>query len=260
LTDEDHWKLQRHCQAAGIVFLSTPFEAESADFLEQLDVPAFKVSSGDVTNLPFLDHVARKRRPVILSTGMATLAEVDAAVATITRHTRDLVLLHCVSAYPADPADANLRVLESMRATFGLPVGFSDHTAGITTATVAVALGASVLEKHFTLSRDMPGPDHRASLEPSELTDLIRSVRLAEDALGSDEKRARSSESDITAAARKSLVAAVDIEPGTIVEPRHVATMRPGTGLSPALCERLLGKRTRVAIAQGTLFEWEMVE
>ena len=170
LTEEDHRALIAHCERRGVLFLSTPFDEESCDFLESLGLPAFKLPSGELTNLPFLAHVAGKGKPVILSTGMATLQEVDAAVETFARSGNNrLVLLQCVSEYPADPAEANLRAMASMRSLFGFPVGFSDHTPGMAAAITAAALGACVVEKHFTLDRELPGPDHRASLEPEEL-------------------------------------------------------------------------------------------
>lgn len=261
LTEEDHRALVARCRERGILFLSSPFEEESADLLERLGVAAYKLPSGEVTNLPFLEHVARKGKPILLSTGMATLREVDAAVDAILRAgNRRLVLLQCVSEYPADPAEANLRAMASLRDAFDCPAGFSDHTPGIAVSIGAAALGASVVEKHFTLDRGLPGPDHRASLEPGELADLIRGIRAAESALGDGEKRPGAGESATAAAARKSLVAACDIPEGTLLAPEHVAARRPGTGIAPGERERLIGRRTRVAVPAGTLFDWGMVE
>ena len=260
LTEEDHRSLIAHCERRGVLFLSTPFDEESSDFLESLELPAFKLPSGELTNLPFLAHVARKGKPVILSTGMATLQEVDAAVEIFARSGNNrLVLLQCVSEYPADPAETNLRAMASMRSSFGFPVGFSDHTIGIAAAITAAALGACVVEKHFTLDREMPGPDHRASLEPEELAEMVRGIRVAESALGDGEKRPGAGEAATARAARKSLVAACDISAGTVLGPEHIAVKRPGTGMSPGMRARLLGRKMRVAVSSGSLFDWEML-
>jgi N-acetylneuraminate synthase len=260
LTEEDHRSLIARCEKRGVLFLSTPFDAESCDFLESLKLPAFKLPSGELTNFPFLVHVARKGKPIILSTGMATLQEVDAAVETLARSgNNQLVLLQCVSEYPADPAEANLRAMASMRSSFGFPVGFSDHTPGIAAAIAAAALGACVVEKHFTLDREMPGPDHRASLEPKELIEMVRGIRIAESALGDGGKHPGVGEAATAAVARKSLVAACDISAGTVLGAEHIAVKRPGTGISPGMRVRLLGRKTKVSVPAGTLFDWEML-
>jgi len=261
LTEEDHRALIDHCERRGVLFLSTPFDEGSCDFLESLGLPAFKLPSGELTNLPFLAHVAGKGKPVILSTGMATLQEVDAAVETLARSGNNrLVLLQCVSEYPADPAETNLRAMASMRSLFGFPVGFSDHTPGIVAAITAAALGACVVEKHFTLDRKMSGPDHRASLEPEELAEMVRGIRIAETALGDGLKRPGAGEAAIARVARKSLMAACDISAGTVLGPEHLAAMRPDTGIPPSMRGRLLGRKTKVAVPVGTLFDWEMLE
>lgn len=260
LTEDDHRALIARCKSRGVLFLSTPFDEESCDFLESLELPAFKLPSGDLTNLPFLAHVARKGKPIILSTGMATLQEIDAAVETFAQSGNNrLILLQCVSEYPADPTEANLRVMASMRASFGFPVGFSDHTPGITVSITAAALGACVVEKHFTLNREMPGPDHRASLEPAELAEMVCGIRVAESALGDGEKRPGVGEVATARAARKSLVAACDIPAGTILGPEHIAIKRPGTGISPGMRVRLLGRKMRISVPSGTLIDWEML-
>ena len=181
LADDDHRELMRQCDRHGILFLSTPFDEGSVDLLANLGVQAFKVASGDVTNFPLLIHIASKGRPVILSTGMSSLGEVEAAVRTLEHAgTRELALLHCVSNYPAEPGDANLRAMETMARAFRVPVGYSDHTLGIEVTLAAVALGACVVEKHFTLDRTLPGPDHHMSLEPDELATLIRGIRTVD--------------------------------------------------------------------------------
>ncbi|HTA40615.1 MAG TPA: N-acetylneuraminate synthase [Candidatus Acidoferrales bacterium] len=260
LSIDDHRALIARCAQRGIIFLSTPFDEESADLLASLDVPAFKTPSGELTNLPYLAHVARFGKPVIASTGMATLAEVESAVATLSANgCRELALLHCVSNYPAAPADVNLRAIETLERTFGTPAGYSDHTDGIAIALAAAARGAAVIEKHFTLDRTLPGPDHRASLEPAELDRMVREIRAIESALGDGRKEPAESERDTAAVARKSLVTVSDIAPGEPLTEANVAAKRPGTGLSPALRERVIGRSARVPIAAGTLLEWEML-
>jgi N,N'-diacetyllegionaminate synthase len=192
---------------------------------------------------------------------MSSLGEVEAAVRAVRgAGNSTFALLHCVSNYPADPAEANLRAMHTLAAAFGAPVGFSDHTPGNEVALAAVALGACVLEKHFTLDRSLPGPDHQASLEPSELRGLVRGIRKVEAALGHGSKEATAGERETAAVARKSLVAACDIAAGTILADEHIAVLRPGTGLPPALRPYLVGRTTRVAVPAGTVFEWGMLQ
>jgi N-acetylneuraminate synthase len=261
LDERGHRTLVVHCASRGIAFLSTPFDEESADFLETLDVPAYKLPSGELTNLPFLRHVAQKKRPMIMSTGMATMEEVGQAVEAVRiAECKDLVLLHCVSAYPADPADVNLRAMATLTEAFGVPVGYSDHTLGIEVALAAVAMGACILEKHFTLDRSLPGPDHRISAEPAELAALVASARIVEAALGNGVKRPSVSEADSAQIARKSLVAACDLLAGTVLCPEHVVIRRPGTGIPPRMRDRLVGRKTKVTITADTLFDWGMFE
>src|SRR5215208_4566960 len=236
LSPEAHRELQSYCEERGIIFLSTPFDEEAVDLLDELGVPAFKISSGDLTNSPLLEHVARKGKPVILSTGMSELSELIEAVSVLnTAGCETPILLHCVSNYPADPAEVNLRAMQTMRSAFDVPVGFSDHTQGIDVALAAVALGACVIEKHFTLDRTLQGPDHLASLEPTELRELVRSTRRVEKALGSGRKVPTASEMETAKVARRSLVAARDIAAGATLEREMVVMRRPGTGMSPAL-------------------------
>ena len=260
LSSDAHRRLTDHAHERGIIFLSSPFDEEAADFLETLDVPAFKIPSGEIVNLPFLRHVAAKRRPIILSTGMAEMAEVEAAVNEIAKAgLQDLVLLHCLSNYPADPAEANLRAIATMHEAFALPVGFSDHTEGTAVSFAAVAIGACVIEKHFTLDRTLPGPDHRASIEPDELMALVRGIRTVQAALGDGRKRPQASELDNREVIRKSLVAARDLAAGSALRPEDLAAMRPGTGLSPAVAVQLVGRRLRSAVRAGTPIDWDML-
>ncbi len=253
-------EIQNYCKSAGILFLSTPFEESSADVLEALDVPAFKIPSGEITNFPFLEHVARKRRPIIVSTGMADLEEVRAAVEVI-RNCGDpeLILLHCVSSYPANPASVNLRSMHTLTHEFSVPVGFSDHTLGIEVALAAVALGATVIEKHLTLGKTLPGPDHPASLEPHEFAAMVRGIRIVESALGDGCKRPSPEELDTASVARKSLVSTRALARGTILTEDAVAIRRPGTGLAAAMRSQLIGRRLSRDVSAGEVFDWEML-
>jgi N,N'-diacetyllegionaminate synthase len=261
LSPSAHRELQSYCNERKIIFLSTPFDEQAVDFLDELGVPAFKISSGDLTNSPLLEHIAGKGKPVILSTGMAELGEVIEAVSVLSAAgCENPILLHCVSNYPADAAEVNLRAMQTIRAAFNVPVGFSDHTEGIDVALAAVALGACVIEKHFTLDRALPGPDHRASLEPAGLRQLVQSIRRVETALGDGRKKPSASELETARVARRSLVAAQDIPAGVTLERKLVVLRRPGTGMSPAMLAEIVGRRARRAIAAGTLLESDMFD
>ena len=246
--------LQAHARERGIVFLSTPFDEASADLLDQLDVPAFKVGSGELTNLPFLSVLARRGRPLIVSTGMATMVEVAAAVDAI-RATgeRQLALLHCVSSYPAAPDDANLAAMATMREAFGLQTGWSDHTPGIELPVAATALGAAIIEKHLTLDRDRHGPDHAMSMEPEEFAAMVAAIRSTSRAVGDGDKVPTDAEREIASVARRSLHWTRDLPAGTTIEAGHLTAQRPGTGLSPARTVDLVGRRTTRAVTAGAL-------
>lgn len=260
LREEWHAPLMERARRAGILFLSTPFDEASADFLESLDLPAFKVSSGELVNLPFLEHLAAKGRPLVVSTGMASLADVEAAVRAV-RGAGDppLALLHCVSCYPADPASVNLRAMDTLARAFALPVGYSDHTLGMEVPLAAVALGACIVEKHLTLDASLPGPDHRASAEPAELARLVRGIRAVESALGDGRKLPAAEEAEIAAVARKSLVAARDLAAGEVLTRETLAVRRPGTGLPPAMVSFLLGRTLRRSVPSGTPLSLELL-
>lgn len=251
--------LYAYCRRKKVMFLSTPFDEASVDFLDELGVMAFKISSGEVTNLPFLAYVARKGKPVILSTGMSTLGEVEAAVQTVQAEgSTQLMLLHCVSNYPAAPENVNLRAMRTLSAAFGVPVGYSDHTLGNEVALAAVARGACLIEKHFTLDRKLPGPDHQASSEPAELRALVEGVRKVEASLGDGLKKPADSERGIADVARRSVVAACDMAIGTVVTADMLVNKRPGNGLPPVMRTYLLGRSTRVAIRAGELVRLDM--
>ena len=260
LSPDMHRQLMAYCQERGILFMSSPFDESSADLLDNLGVAVYKIPSGEITNLPFLDHVARKGQPMIVSTGMAYLGEVETAVRTIAAAgNRDVILLHCVSNYPADPGDINLSAMGTMARAFDTPVGYSDHTPGIEVALAAVALGASVVEKHLTLDRNLSGPDHRASIEPNEFKAMVQGVRSVEAAIGHGRKEPAASESNTADVARKSLVAGVDIPADTVLTEDMITVMRPGTGFPPAMRSQVAGRRVRVAIPLGTLITPDML-
>jgi N-acetylneuraminate synthase len=247
-----HRALAAHARRCGIAFLSTPFDPASVDLLVRLGVPAIKVASPDVVDLPLLQRIGRTRRPVILSTGMATLGEIEQAVEALRRAgCRDMVLLQATSAYPTPVAEVNLRAMQTLRSAFGVPVGLSDHTEGIDIACAAVALGACLIEKHFTLDRSLPGPDHRASLVPEELAALVRSVRRIESAMGSPRKEPTRSELVNRPVVRKSLCAARPLARGSRLRSRDVVVLRPGTGLAPGERARVLGRRLARELAAG---------
>ena len=259
LAPEDFVRISSYCAERNILFLSSPFDVPSVDLLAELGVDAFKVPSGEITNLPYLSHMASKGKPMIVSTGMANINEVATALNTIESSGHPyVVLLQCTSNYPADPANANLRAMLTMEAAFGVPVGYSDHTPGIQVPLAAVALGACVVEKHFTLDCGLPGPDHRASLEPRELTELVEGVRIVEASMGDGRKQPNASEANTAAVARKSLVAARDIHAGATITEDLVAIKRPGSGLPPSMLPHVVGRSLRVDIDEDTLFSLEM--
>ncbi len=245
LTADMHLALIAHCKSRGIQFFSTGFDEKSVDFLAQLGLNRFKIPSGEITNLPYLRHIGRYGKPVILSSGMATLGEIEAALGVLdgagTPRER-VTVLHCNSEYPTSMTDVNLRAMRTIGEAFGVEVGYSDHTLGIEVAIAAAALGASVIEKHFTLDRGLPGPDHKASLEPFELKAMIAAIRNIERALGDGIKRPTLSESKNKTVARKSLVAAMPIRAGEIFDVSNLAVKRPGTGLSPMRWDEVIGR------------------
>ena len=253
-------ELDNHCRQRGLLFMSTPFDEESVDFLAGLDVPVLKIPSGEITNLPFLAYVARKGKPMIVSTGMCTLEEVETAVRVLRdAGNSDMVLLHCTSSYPADPAESNLRAMETMRSTLGLPVGYSDHTPGIEVALAAVALGACVIEKHFTMDRSLPGPDHRASADPQQLSLLVRGIRDVEKALGDGRKRPMPCEMNTRVIARRSIVAARAISAGTRLAEGDLALKRPGTGLGSEHLPNVVGRVTLRPLLRDEMIDWSVL-
>ncbi|MCR2100370.1 N-acetylneuraminate synthase [Campylobacter upsaliensis] len=244
LSYESHFELMKHCKKHGITFLSTPFDLESVEFLRGLDLPYFKIPSGEITNLPYLKAVAKCKKRVLLSTGMANLGEIEAALTILRKNgTRNITLLHCNTEYPTPFEDVNLNALKTLKEAFKLEVGYSDHTEGIVASLGAVALGAVVIEKHFTLDKTMEGPDHRVSLEFEELRALCKGIRELEKALGSGIKKASKSEAKNKIIARKSLVAKRIIQKGEKFSEQNLTTKRPGSGISAMRYEEYLGKR-----------------
>ena len=261
LSPDAHCKLIERCHARGIIFLSTPFDFPSADLLERLSVPAYKVPSGEITNWPFLEHIASKGKPVILSTGMSDLNEVEQAVKVLrAAGCSELLILHATSSYPATAASANLRAMRTLSDSFHTPVGLSDHTMGIEVALAATALGACILEKHFTLDRSFAGPDHKASLEPAELRSLVRGIRAVESAFGDGRKQPTPSEEDVRRVARRSIVARRTIPSGTLIARDLLAYKRPGTGIPPSRLGGVVGRRTARTIPADTLIRFEDLE
>jgi N,N'-diacetyllegionaminate synthase len=247
-----------HAAKRGITFMSTPFDADSLAFLVSLGMPLVKVPSGEIDNPLLLRKVGATRLPVILSTGMATLADIDEALRTLrAAGSREIIVLQCTSNYPAAPEDANLRTIPALHAALGVPVGYSDHTLGVETALAAVALGACVIEKHFTLDRSLPGPDHPASMTTQELAALVRGVREVESALGDGAKRPRASEEDTRAVARRSLFLAKDVAAGTVIDTDALNAMRPSGGISPRFVDLVLGRRLKRGLEAGAMLAWE---
>ncbi len=250
----DFKKLYNYARKKGIMFLSTPFDKGSVDFLDKLGVPAFKIASGEITNFPLLEHIARKKKPVIMSTGMSTLKEIRDALEVLKKGgTWNIVLLHCVSSYPARIEDMNLKAIETLRHALKLPVGLSDHSNGITISIAATALGACIIEKHFTLDRNLPGPDHQASLEPVELAAMVQAVRDTAKAIGNGRRRLTAAERDIKTTARRSIVASQDIPSGTIITEDMLAIKRPGTGIEPKRLYSVIGKTAKNYIRRDEL-------
>ncbi len=248
------------CQKAGILFLSTPYDEESADLLDDLGVLAFKVASTDANNIPFLKYLARKKKPILLSTAMCTLDEVKESVdAVACEGCRDLVLFHCTANYPAKPSNANLRAMQTLAREFGVPAGYSDHIPENLIAVAAVGAGATAYEKHFTLDKTLPGPDHRASLEPSQLKELVEFIRKTEIFLGRPEKRPLEAEKENRTKLRKSIVARRNLKAGEKITPEAICVKRPATGLAPKFFDELLGKTLNRDLEEDELVRWEDV-
>lgn len=261
-----HQLIFARCAELGIEFMSTPFDEQAADFLIDIGMRRIKVPSGEITNEPFLEFLAAKGLPLIVSTGMATLTEIKRAVKIIDGARKShgcpepltdaLTILHCTSNYPADCSDVNLRAMTTIGSETGLPVGYSDHTLGIAVSTAAVAIGARVVEKHFTLNRQLPGPDHKASLEPEELAQLVLQIRDVEAALGSPIKQPAASELPVRDLVRRSVTLARPLPAGAQIERGDLVLLRPGTGIPPSDLMSVVGKRVMRDIEAGVTLQW----
>ncbi|WP_061236317.1 N-acetylneuraminate synthase [Leptospira santarosai] len=258
LSKENHEKLIQYCKQTGIEFLSTAFDLQSLAFLEQLNLSRYKIPSGEITNLPYLQKIGNSGKPIILSTGMSTLGEIESALLVLetTGAKRDeITVLHCNTEYPTPYSDVNLSAMKSIADAFKIKVGYSDHTSGIEVSVAAVALGASVIEKHFTLDRSLPGPDHKASLEPNELKTMVRSIRNVELSLGDGIKKPSNSELKNISIARRSIVAAFSIKAGEIFTRENLTAKRPGDGISPMRLDEVIGLK-----AKRDFFEDELID
>ncbi len=259
ISDEMHHELIRHCESRNIGFFSTGFDIESIDLLVALGQECFKIPSGELTNLPYLRHIGALGGSVILSTGMATLGDIEAAIDALEQagtSRRSMKVLHCTTEYPTPMSDVNLRAMQSIAAAFDVEIGYSDHTPGIEVAIAAVAMGASVIEKHFTLDRNLPGPDHKASLEPAELAAMVAAIRNIEIALGDGVKRLTESEARNEPVMRKSLMASQEISAGEVFSSENITTKRPGTGISPMRWDEVIGRTANRDFAIDELIEF----
>jgi len=258
LTPGMHDALISHCRERNIGFFSTGFDIESVDLLLSLGQDIFKIPSGEITNLPYLRHIGQLGREVILSTGMATLSDIEGAIQVLESSgtPRDrMMVLHCTTEYPTPMTEVNLRAMQSIGSAFGVRVGYSDHTAGIEVSIAAVALGAVCIEKHFTLDRELPGPDHKASLEPGELKEMVKAIRNIERAMGDGIKRLTPSEAKNRSVARKSIVASRNIMQGEVFTDQNLMVKRPGTGISPMLWDLVIGQKAKLDFSKDDLIE-----
>src|SRR3989344_2351397 len=259
LKNQDFIALKKYCDKKNIMFLSTAHKKDAVDFLNPL-MPAFKIASGDLTNVPFLQAVAKNKKPMIVSTGMADMKEIQEAVATIIKAgNQKIIVLHCTTNYPCPLKEVNLKAMITMKKKFGLPVGYSDHTEGIWVSVMAAAMGATALEKHFTLDKSLPGPDHKASLEPKGLQEMVDKVREVEKILGSGIKKPTASEKNIALVARKSIVAKKDILKGQKVTGNMLTVKRPGSGIEPKYLNKIIGKYAKEDIKKESLVKWNQV-
>ncbi|MEG0076178.1 MAG: N-acetylneuraminate synthase family protein, partial [Eubacterium sp.] len=246
-----------YCQEIGIQFLSTPFDLESIVFLNQLEMPFWKIPSGEITNYPYLVKIAETHKDIVMSTGMCTMKEIEEAINVLEANgSGKISLLHCNTEYPTPMEDVNLRAMQTLKETFNVPVGYSDHTKGIEVPIAAVAMGAEIIEKHFTLDCSMEGPDHKASLEPEALMQMVQAIRNIEKAMGSGKKEPSPSEKKNIPIARKSIVANCDIEKGTVFTVENLTTKRPGNGISPMKWNEILGQKATRYFKEDELITW----
>ena len=261
LSFDEYRQLKEYCDEKGIIFLSTAFDLESVDYLHSIGMKLWKIPSGEVTNLPLLIKIAKLHEPIIMSTGMCELSEVEDAIKVLKENgVGEITLLHCTTEYPAPYEDVNLKAMETMRNAFNCSVGYSDHTKGIEVPIAAVALGASVIEKHFTLDRNMEGPDHKASIEPNELKQMISAIRNIEQTIGDGNKVISSSEKKNQDIARKSIIAKTDIKKGDVFSEDNITTKRPGSGINPMKWFDLIGKTAKHDYQEDYLIELDELD
>ncbi|RYX91169.1 MAG: N-acetylneuraminate synthase [Comamonadaceae bacterium] len=263
LDEAQHRRIKAHCDRIGIEFFSTPFSVAAVDLLVGLGVRRLKLSSGELTHRALVEHAAATQLPLLMSTGMATMEEISEGLAwarAARGHLEGVAVLHCTSAYPAPDEALNLRAMQSMARDLGVEVGYSDHSLGIEAPLAAVALGAAVIEKHLTLDRAMPGPDHAASLEPGEMAAMVRGIRRVSAMRGDGVKAPGPEERDTARVARRSVVAASPMAPGTVLTPDMLQCRRPATGIPPRDLGDVIGRRTRTALAAGDVLQWDMLE
>lgn len=253
-------ELAKYSQNKGIIFFATPFDREAVDQLYEVGVPAYKWASFEIVDLPLLKYAASKGKPMLLSTGMCNLADIQEAVNTVySTGNEDIILLHCTSLYPTKPNQVNLRMMDTMKNAFPLPVGLSDHTLGITISIAAVARGACVIEKHYTLSRKLKGPDHPFALEPEELKQMVKAIREVEESLGSPVKKMIPAEEEMATLGRRSIIARVDIAKGTRLTEDMLIIKRPGYGIPPRFLDIVIGREAKKDIEKDDIITWEMV-
>ncbi|WP_299125687.1 N-acetylneuraminate synthase [uncultured Tenacibaculum sp.] len=260
LSHEDHIELIKYCREKGIEFFSTAFDTEGVSYLDSLELPLFKIPSGEITNYPYLKSIAQKQKPVIISTGMCNLSEIEQAINVIIENgvpRSKITVLHCNTEYPTPMKDVNLKAMKTIENAFGVKVGYSDHTLGIEVPIAAVALGASVIEKHFTLDRNLPGPDHRASLEPLELKNMVSAIRNIEKAMsGNGIKKPSESESKNRSIARKSIHIKNKIEKGEVIKEEDIISLRPGDGISTMRWNEVVGKKANADLDEFHKITW----
>ena len=259
LSFDDFLKLKKYAEDCGVIFLSSPFDFKSVDLLEKLNVSLYKLGSGELTNFELIDYVSNTNKPIILSTGMATLEEIKETYNHI-KNKDNLVILHCITGYPTSFEEANLNFIKTLQNELDVPIGFSDHSPGIELPIAAVALGACVVEKHFTLDKTLEGPDHKASLNPDEFKAMVSAIRNVEVAMGDGVRRFSKNEKEIKQVARKSIILKEDINEGTIIKKEMLAIKRPGTGISPKEINNVIGMKANKDLKYGTLLNWKDLE
>jgi N-acetylneuraminate synthase/N,N'-diacetyllegionaminate synthase len=256
LSKNDHIELKKFAQKNKILFFSTPFGIKSAKLLNELKIPIIKIASGEITNHELISYIAKMGRPIILSTGMSEISEIKSAVKIIKSHKCHFAILHCISSYPTTITDCNLATIPYLEKLFKVPVGFSDHTEGLEASLAAVSLGASVIEKHFTLDKNMPGPDQKLSLDPHEFSNLSKQIRLIDNSLGVPRLKPLKSEKKFQKNMRKSVAASIDIPKNTVITNSMLNLIRPATGISPLSQNKIIGKKIKNSVKKGTILKW----